>query len=120
MAPTTARVVYWSARLVGMATCLFIGMFALDAFSEGKPLRDALADFVVHLIPAAVLLLIVAVAWRRPWVGAGAFLGFGVLYAATMSRGRLDWIVAISGPLFVVGGLFLWSWHCQRAVQHRA
>lgn len=120
MAPTTDRIVYWSARLLGMATCLFIGMFGLDAFSEGKPWRDGLADFAVHLVPAAILLLIVAVAWRRPWVGAAAFFALGVLYATTLSRGRVDWIVVISGPLFVVGALFLWSWHSQRAMQHRA
>jgi hypothetical protein len=27
-----------------------------------------------------------------------------------MAPGRLDWIVAISGPLAVVGALFLASW----------
>jgi hypothetical protein len=39
-----------------------------------------------------------------------AFIGLAAVYAATMSKGRLDWMITISGPLFVVGALFLWSW----------
>jgi len=38
------------------------------------------------------------------------FIGLAVFYAVTMSSGRVDWLLAIAGPLFVVGALFLWSW----------
>jgi hypothetical protein len=100
----------WSPRVLGVLTGLFIGMFALDAFSAGKPFVQALPDFLVHLIPAVVLLAVVGASFRRPWIGAAAFIGLGVLYATTMARGRLDWMMAISGPLLVVGVLFLWSW----------
>jgi hypothetical protein len=69
----------------------------------------ALADFAIHLVPAVVLLGFVAASFRRPWTGAVGFIGFAVVYAATMSNGRLDWMLTISGPLFAVGALFLWS-----------
>jgi len=85
-------------------------MFALDAFSEGKPLLLALPDFIIHLIPAFVLAGLVLASFRRPWLGAVAFVGLAVVYAVTMSKGRLDWMMAISGPLLVVGALFSWSW----------
>jgi hypothetical protein len=39
-----------------------------------------------------------------------AFIGLAIVYAVTMSKGRLDWMLTISGPLLVVGALFLWSW----------
>jgi len=39
-----------------------------------------------------------------------AFTGLAIVYAMTMSRGRLDWMLLISGPLAIVGVLFLWSW----------
>lgn len=111
-----SRLVLWAPRLLGIATCLFIGMFALDAFSGNKPLSETVGDFAVHLIPAAVLLFIVVLSWRRPWIGGATFLSLAALYALTMSKGRLDWVLVISGPLLVVGVLFVWSWYEQRAL----
>ena len=81
-----SRLVLWAPRLLGVATCLFIGMFALDAFSEDKPLGEAVGDFAVHLIPAAVLLVIVALSWRCPWVAAALPLAGGPLCADDVQR----------------------------------
>jgi hypothetical protein len=111
---TAARLVRWSPALAGILVSLFIGMFALDAFGEGKPFVEALPDFMIHLAPAFVLLAIVGASYRRPWLGAVVFIGLGALYALTMSKGRLDWMLAISGPLVVVGALFLWNWVLDR------
>ena len=113
MAITTARLLLWSPRIVGILVSLFISMFALDAFSEAKPFFQALPDFLIHLLPAFALLAIVGASFRWPWIGAVAFIGLAVVYAMTMSKGRLDWMLTISGPLMVVGALFLWSWFQQ-------
>jgi len=110
MTTTSSRLLVWSPRIVGILVSLFIGMFALDAFSEGKPFLQALPDFLIHLSPAFVLLTIVAASFRWPWIGAVTFIGLALVYAMTMSKGRLDWMFTISGPLLVVGALFLWSW----------
>ena len=114
MERTAARLARWSPTMAGILVSLLIGMFALDAFSEGKPFVQALPDFVMHLIPAFVLLAIVGASVRRPWLGAITFISLGVLYALTMSKGRLDWMLAISSPLIVVGALFLWNWVLDR------
>jgi hypothetical protein len=95
--------------VLGILIAVFFGMFALDAFGEGKLLTEALADVAIHLVPAIMLLVIVAVSWRWEWVGGIGFVGLAVAYVA-MVPGRLDWILVISGPLLVVGALFLWSW----------
>lgn len=92
--------------------------FALDAFDGGKPFVQALPDFFIHLIPAVVLLATVAASFRWPWIGAITFISLAVLYAVTMSKGRLDWMLTISGPLLVAGGLFLWSWMRHTHVMH--
>ena len=110
MTTTSARLIVWTPRILGILVTLFIGMFALDAFREGKPLLIAIRDFAIHLTPAYLLLALVAASFRYPWIGAAGFSGLAVLYAVTMSRGRLDWILFISGPVFVVGVLFGWSW----------
>jgi hypothetical protein len=110
MDATSARLLLWSPRILGILVSLFIGMFALDAFNEGKPFFQAILDFVIHLIPAVVLLALVVASFRWEWIGGVAFIGLAIVYAMTMSRDRLDWMLLISGPLAIVGALFVWSW----------
>lgn len=107
--------VFWSARILGIAVCVFLGAFALDAWEPGKPVARTAADFLVHLLPSAILLTIVAMSWRRPWIGGVAFLVLAVVYAAIVGF-RVDWVLAISGPLLIVGLLFLWSWRIQPGI----
>ena len=117
MATTSGRLLLWSPRILGILASAFIGMFALDAFSPGKSFFEALPDFLVHLIPAFVLLALVGASWRWAWIGGVAFIGLAVVYASTMSRGRIDWMFVISGPLAIVGALYLWSWFRYRERQ---
>ena len=105
---TTSGLLLWSPRVLGILVSLFLGLFALDSFSEGRPFVESLGAFAIHVAPAVLLLAVVAISWRWPWVGAVTFIGLAAAYT-TMVR-RLDWILLISGPLLVVGALFLWSW----------
>ena len=68
MTRTEGRLLLWAPRLLGALTCLFVGLFALDAFSEERPFLEALAAFAIHLAPAAFLCGIVAASWKREWV----------------------------------------------------
>ena len=99
----------WAPRVLGILTALFLGLFALDAFKPGVPVLQSLPDFIIHLAPALVLLLVVAVSWHRAWLGGVMFLALAAVYAV-MAAPRFDWILAIAGPLVFVGVLFLWSW----------
>ena len=110
MTDASDRLVLWAPRVLSVALCLFFGLFALDAFSAGKSTRAALVDFAIHLIPAAGVLVLALLSWRWEWIGGIAFLGLAAIYAATNVHGRLDWTLTISGPLIIVGLLFLWSW----------
>ena len=103
MTKSSSPLLLWSPRILGILVAVFIGIFALDAVNEGA------AAFLIHLIPALFLLLTVALAWRRPWLGGLIFVALAVYYATSVS-GHLDWVLAIAGPLLVVGVLFLWSW----------
>lgn len=110
MRSTSTQLLLWAPRLLGLAVCLFFGLFALDAFDGRQNLARSLADFAIHLLPVLLLVTIVLLSWRRPWIGGVVFIGVAVLYATALARGRLDWIAVIAGPLFLVGLLFLWSW----------
>jgi len=97
----------WAPRVAGVVVTAFLAMFALDAF-DGGPLFQMLLGFVIHLIPAAIVGLVVAVAWRHPWAGAAGFGALAATYAAMVPE-RPDWILAIAGPLVVTAVLFALS-----------
>jgi hypothetical protein len=103
------RLLLWSPRLLGIAVAMFVGLFALDAIGQGA------AALLVHAAPALVLLLAVAVSWRREWIGGAVFIAVAVLHADA-ALPRVDWILVVSGPLLLVGVLFLWSWRSRVAV----
>jgi 4-amino-4-deoxy-L-arabinose transferase-like glycosyltransferase len=98
-----------AARILGILVCLFLGLFAFDAFSPDKPLVQAVPDFLIHLAPVTALAAVVALSWRREWLGGIVFTLLAVAYAYG-AREHPAWIAAISGPLLVVGVAFLWSW----------
>jgi glycerol-3-phosphate acyltransferase PlsY len=109
MSTSKSRLLLWSPRVVGIAVCAFLSVFALDAFGGGKGLAQALPDFAAHVAPTLVLLAIVGISWRYEWVGAIAFTSLAIAYAY-FARDHASWIVAIAAPLLVVGLLFYWSW----------
>ncbi len=109
MTRTSARVLLWSPRILGILMSLFLSLFALDAFSEGKPFSESLPAFALHVVPALVLLAIVAMSWRWEWIGGITFMGLAAAYA-TIAGGRLDRILVISAPLLAIGSCFFWSW----------
>ena len=83
-------------------------VFALDVFGQGYSVGETITALAMHLIPTAIILALLVVAWRWEWVGAVAFPLLGILYIA-WSQGQWHWsvYVTIAVPLFLVGGLFL-------------
>ena len=98
----------WAPRLVAVAVSLFFAIFSLDAFDPATPISQALADFMIHLIPTALVLIVVVLSWDAEWIGAVAFTGMAVAYAVA-ARAHPTWIAAISGPLLLVGALYAWN-----------
>jgi len=108
------RLLFWAPRALGLAFSLLLAVFALDAFSDGQPLFDAVLEFLIHLLPSLVVATVVAVSWRREWIGAVTFAALSLAYAGTTARGHFDWMLIVSGPLLLVSMLFLWNWLNQR------
>ena len=108
---TTApiRPLLWVPRVLGIGLALFLAVFALDAFGPDKTFIQGLPGFSVHLVPSFAVLALVLLSWRRELVGAVTFIGLSFAYAY-WARHHLSWILAISGPLLIVGLLFLLSW----------
>lgn len=102
------KVLFWAPRVLGVLFAIFISLFALDVFMEGYGFWEMIIALLMHLIPTAIFLLVLVVAWRWEMIGGFLFIALGVLYIALFwSPDRLPGYLIISGPLFLVGFLFL-------------
>ena len=111
MKTITKRVLFWTPRIICIVFAVFISIFALDVFEEGYGFWKTILALLIHLIPTWIIVIVLVVSWHREWVGGILFIVFGVLYIA-WAWGRFPWGVylAISGPMFLVGVLFLINW----------
>jgi len=107
----TQRIVLWAPRLLGVLYAAFISVFALDVFEEGRPPGEMLIALAMHLIPTALVLLILAAAWKWPWVGTAGYASLAAVYSVWAWRHPL-WIAQIGGPLLLIAALF-WISHLQ-------
>jgi hypothetical protein len=83
-----------------------VSVFALDVFGEGYGFWGTVLALLIHLVPALIVLTALVIAWH--WEAAGSILliALGVGYLVT-TWGHFNWHLVISGPLFLIGGLFL-------------
>ena len=116
MTSAAKRFLFWTPRVLTIAFAMFLALFALDVFSEGYTGWRLPLALIIHLIPAAIIGAVLVLAWRWEWVGTGLFAGLGIFYLRNNLR-HPNWILVISGPLFLIAALFLINW-LKRAELH--
>jgi hypothetical protein len=114
------RVLFWTPRILCILFAIFLSLFSLDVFDEGLGFWETILALLIHLIPVYIVVIILAITWRWEWVGAILFNVFAVIYVA-WAWGRFHWsaYVTISGPLVLVGVLFLFNWIYRAQLQTR-
>lgn len=112
------RLPYWTPRVLGILFAVFISVFALDVFGAGYSFWETLGALIMHLIPTALVVVALVIAWRWEWAGAALFVALGVWYVI-MAWGKFDWMtyLLIPGPLFLIGVLFLVGWLYRRGIR---
>ncbi len=106
------ELLYWAPRATCITCAVFISMFALDVFGEGRDLWGTITALFMHLVPTFIILLILAASWRREWIGGILFIAAAIWYLWSIWDTRFFWSAGplISGPLLVTGILFLLNW----------
>lgn len=108
---TERRVLFWTPRVLGILFAIFVSMFAFDVFDQGYGLWRTILALLINLVPAYLVIIALVIAWRWEWVGAILFIALAVLYVVWgWGRQSLVAYFVISGPLILVGGLFLFNW----------
>jgi hypothetical protein len=105
------RAVFWTPRVICILFALFLVIFSFDVFEGNRGFWNIALGLLMHNLPTIGLFVTLYFAWRREWIGAVIFTGLGVLYIV-WAWGRFDLSVyfLISGPLFLLGILFLLNW----------
>lgn len=104
------RTLFWAPRILGILFAVFVSLFALDVFGEGYGFWETILALLIHLIPTALILIVLAISWRWEWVGGILFIGLGAFYIVDNPGFHPSAYLVISGPLFLVGVLFLVNW----------
>jgi hypothetical protein len=119
MSARSKRLLFWTPRVLCILFAGFVSLFALDVFGEGYGFWETILALLIHLVPTYVVLILLAIAWRWEWVGAILFGALGVWYIL-MTRGRFPWTtyLMMSGPLFLIGVLFLLNWVYRRELRN--
>ncbi|MBT8259968.1 MAG: hypothetical protein HKO92_07665 [Flavobacteriaceae bacterium] len=118
------KIVHWTPRILCILAILFLSLFALDAFGHEKSFWKQLLDFIIHLIPSFILLIILIISWKWELIGGIAFTVIGIVmtpiiyshnYAMNQSVGTsLVVIASITFPFIVVGVLFILSHYMKK------
>ena len=102
------RLLYWTPRILAILATVFISLFALDSFSENNTTLENILGFLIHLIPTYLLIIVILIAWKWELIGGIIFIILGMSYII-MAWNKFPFLtyLIISGPLFLVGVLFL-------------
>lgn len=102
------RALQWAPRILAVALGAFFSIFALDVFGHGGSVGETALALLLHLLPSLLVLMVLALAWRRPVVGAAAFAALALAYLAwAWGRLRPASYLPIAAPLLVLAGLYL-------------
>lgn len=109
------KILLWIPRVLTILFILFISMFALDSFGGDKTVFAQIGEFLIHLIPSFVLIVLLYFSWRHEIIGAVAFLLLAISYII-MAWGKfpLSTYFIISGPMVVISVLFLMNWFMKK------
>lgn len=106
------QLLYWAPRALCILFAALAGLFALDVFNEGQGVWGTALALLMHLVPTFLVLVVLALSWRREWIGGILFIALAVIYAVwswNMPFGPSA-IPLISGMLLLIGALFLLNW----------
>jgi len=101
----------WIPRIISILAIVFVVMFSLEVFGGNEPITKKLLAFLVHNIPALILIAALIIAWKRELIGGILFivLFLAGCYFFKSFAGNPGSLIVIS-PFLLVGLLFIVSY----------
>ena len=105
------KLLLWSPRVLAILAILFLMLFSLDCFEAGQGLRNQLTCFIMHNIPAFIILLILLVSWKWEMIGGMLFIAAAVAGSIFFNGFGGNWGVNIVMAPFVLSGILFMVHH---------
>jgi len=102
------KILFWFARILGILAILFMMMFSLDVFGGEDSIGKKLIGFLVHNIPAFVLIVALVIAWKNEIIGGLIFFLLSLalaIFFRTFSGNSGSLIILV--PILITGALFI-------------
>ena len=99
----------WLPRILTILFILFISIFALDVFQQGRSFWKTTGGLFMHLRTAFILLGILYITWKWEKIGGFVFIATGIWFIYYFHMRSLMNALIGAGPLFLIGILFLVS-----------
>ena len=106
------KILKWFARILAILSILVLLMFSLDAFAGSESFGRQLLGFMMHNIPAFLLIIALVIAWRYEIAGGVlfilSFLALGIFFKTFAGNSGSLIIIApflIAGISFIVHGV---------------
>ena len=103
----------WAPRVLAIALIVFLSLFSLDVFQGGFS-GAAILGFLIHSIPAILLLILLIIAWKRPRLGGILFLAAGIVEIFFFRVNEWMTFFIIILPVLIIGIFFLWGGHLKK------
>jgi len=120
----TVLLFYWAPRILSIIAILFISMFSLEAFGAGLPLKTQILDWLIHMIPSFLLIIVLVIALKWENIGGVIFLSIGLAFTPFIFWGNyvnnhsiwlsLFIILTVTFPFILIGFLFILSHQTRR------
>jgi hypothetical protein len=102
------RILYWTPRGLAILAILFLMMFSLDCFGEYQEMREMLTCFVMHNIPAFIVIGVLIIAWKWEFIGGVLFILAAIAGAIFFNGfGSNSGVLILMAPFVITGALFI-------------
>jgi hypothetical protein len=115
----TLKIIHWTPRILCILAIAFIELFAMDSFDQKFSIQEQLISFLMHSIPAIILVIFLITAWKWELVGGMMFMILGIgfspfVFTMNYHMNQSVWIslgiiASITFPFILVGALFILS-----------
>jgi hypothetical protein len=101
------KFLYLTPRILAILAIIFMMVFSLDCFDQGVA-KDILICFVMHNIPAFILVIALVIAWKWEMIGGIIFLVAFLAGCFFFNAFGGNWgALIIMLPFAITGALFL-------------
>jgi hypothetical protein len=105
-------IIHWSPRVL----CIILAAFPmLFTFKQEATFLKKLADILFHLIPSFLVIFLLILSWKWPWIGGIILIGLGTVFFIWYAQKNQSYALGIY--LFINGILFLLDWFQKKDIR---